>query len=118
MGVGMFLLRSQLVMLFTDDIEIIALGAGVMLIVAALQPFQSSFQIYAGALRGAGDSLYPAISLAIGILLIRPTLSFVFVHVMTLGLFGAWLALMADQIVRFVLILLRFKSGKWVHIKV
>ncbi|MBU0927137.1 MAG: MATE family efflux transporter [Spirochaetes bacterium] len=118
MGLGMFAFRRELILLFTSDPEIVALGAGVMLIVALIQPFQSSFQIYAGALRGAGDSLYPAISLAIGILGIRPALSYVFVHVLSLGLFGAWLALIADQFARFVLILARFKSGKWVHIKV
>jgi len=118
MGLGMFAFRRQLVTLFTADPEIIALGAGVMLIVAVIQPFQSSFQIYAGALRGAGDSLYPAISLAIGILLIRPALSYAFVHVMTLGLFGAWLALVADQMMRFFLILLRFRSGGWLRTKV
>lgn len=118
MGVVMFIFRYNLILLFSDDPAIIALCASVMLIVAVIQPFQSSFQIFAGALRGAGDSLYPAISLAIGILLIRPTLSYVFVNLMTLSLFGAWLALIADQVVRFFLILLRFKSGKWVHIKV
>ncbi|GAB1454888.1 MAG: MATE family efflux transporter [Spirochaetia bacterium] len=118
MGIVMFIFRHQLAMLFTDDPDIIALCVGVMVFVALIQPFQSSFQIFAGALRGAGDSLYPAISLGIGILLIRPTLSLVLVHVMSLGLFGAWLALMADQVVRFFLILLRFKSGKWVHTEV
>jgi len=118
MGLVMFVFRRQLVMLFTMDPAIVALGAGVMLIVAVIQPFQSSFQIYAGALRGAGDSLYPALSLAVGILIIRPSLSFVFVHMMSLGLFGAWLALVADQIVRYFLIMVRFKSGKWVYVRV
>jgi Na+-driven multidrug efflux pump len=118
MGIGMFTFKRQLVALFTADPEIIALGAGVMLIVAAIQPFQSSFQIYAGALRGAGDSLYPAISLAIGILGIRPFLSYAFVHVMELGLYGAWLALVADQVVRYLLILLRFRRGAWLKTRV
>jgi len=118
MGLVMFVFRRQLVMLFTADPAIIALGAGVMLIVAVIQPFQASFQIYAGALRGAGDSLYPALSLAVGILVIRPSLSFVFVHMMSLGLLGAWLALVADQIVRYLLIMVRFKTGTWVHTKV
>jgi len=118
MGLMMFAFRRPLVMLFTADPAIIALGAGVMLIVAVIQPFQSSFQIFTGALRGAGDSLYPALSLAVGILIIRPSLSFVFVHTMGLGLFGAWLALVADQIVRYLLIMMRFKAGEWVHTKV
>lgn len=118
MGVVMFAFRAQLVRMFTDDPEIVALGAGVMLIVAVIQPFQSSFQIYAGALRGAGDSLYPALSLAVGILGIRPFLSYAFVHVMALGLYGAWLALVADQFVRYLLIMLRFRKGAWLRTRV
>ncbi|MFZ2635368.1 MAG: MATE family efflux transporter [Rectinemataceae bacterium] len=118
MGVLMLVFRYQLMGLFTVDPEIIALGAKVMIFAACVQPFQSSFQIYAGALRGAGDSLYPAISLAAGILIVRPLLSYLGVSVLGLGLIGAWLALFLDQTVRFFLIRVRFASGKWVHARV
>lgn len=118
MGVLMFVFRVPLVRLFSTEPEIIALGAGVMILAAAIQPFQSSFQIYAGALRGAGDSLYPAISLAIGILGIRPALSYLLIHVFSMGLFGAWLALAVDQVARFTFIAARYRKGKWIHIKV
>lgn len=118
MGLLMFVFRYQLVGLFTGEEEIIALSAGVMLIVAIIQPFQSSFQIFAGALRGAGDSLYPAISISVGILGIRPALSYVFVHNLAWGLYGAWIALIADQIIRFIMIMLRFRGGRWLGTKV
>ncbi len=118
MGVLMFVFRRSLVAMFTAEPAIIAISSGVMLLVAFIQPFQSSFQIYAGAHRGAGDSLYPAISLAAGILIIRPSLSYAFIHLLGLGLFGAWLALLADQVVRFGLIAIRFRGGKWVHTRV
>lgn len=118
MGLLMFAFRKPLMLLFTSDPEIIALGAGVMILAALIQPFQSSFQIYAGALRGAGDSLYPAISMAIGILGIRPSLSWLLVHVFSMGLFGAWLALTVDQAARFTFIAVRFRRGKWIHVKV
>jgi putative MATE family efflux protein len=118
MGVLMFVFRRELMTLFTYDQSIIELGAAVMILAAGVQPFQSSFQIYAGALRGAGDSLYPALSLAVGILVIRPLLAFTTVNVLGWGLFGAWLALFLDQTIRFFLIRIRFKKGKWVGIKV
>lgn len=118
LGILMFAFRFQLMALFTVDEGIVALGAGIMILPALIQPFQSSFQIYAGALRGAGDSLYPAISLAVGILGIRPLLSLVFVRGARWGLFGAWLALALDQIVRFLLIRRRFQGGKWVRCRV
>jgi len=118
MGILMFIFRRELMQMFTAEPEIIALGAGVMILAAIIQPFQSSFQIYAGSLRGAGDSLYPAISMAIGILGIRPLLSYLLIHVMGWGLFGAWLALVFDQIGRFTFILIRYRKGKWLHTKV
>jgi putative MATE family efflux protein len=118
MGIVMMVFRRELIALFTTESEIVALGASIMILTAIVQPFQSSFQIYAGALRGAGDSLYPALSMAVGILGIRPALAYLGVHVVGWGLFGAWLALLIDQIVRFFLIRARFRSGKWVGISV
>ena len=118
MGILMFVFRRELLQLFTGEGDIIALGAGLMIVTALLQPFQSSFQIYAGALRGAGDSLYPAISMGIGILGIRPLLAFLGIRLLGLGLMGAWLALLFDQITRFLLIRRRFLNGKWIHTRV
>lgn len=118
MGLAMFIFRYQLVGMFTREPDIIMLSAGIMLIVALIQPFQSSFQIFAGALRGAGDSLYPAISIAVGVLGIRPALSLLFINKLAFGLYGAWLALGADQVIRFTTIMLRFKGGRWLHAKV
>jgi putative MATE family efflux protein len=118
MGLAMFVFRWPLIRMFTNESDIIALGVGALIIAAIIQPFQSSFQIYSGALRGAGDTLYPAISLSVGILLIRPALSYLFVHVLELGLMGAWGALAIDQVVRFLVILIHFRKGTWVHTKV
>ncbi len=115
LGVLMFIFRGELMRMFTTEPDIVALGAGVMILAAVIQPFQSSFQIYSGSLRGAGDSLYPALSMAIGILGIRPLLSYILVHAMGWGLPGAWLALTFDQVGRFFFILIRYRRGKWVH---
>jgi putative MATE family efflux protein len=118
LGLLMFVFRHQLLGCFTDDPAIIALGAGVMILTALVQPFQSSFQIYAGALRGAGDSLYPAISMTIGILVIRPILANFNISVLGLGLHGAWLAFFIDVVVRFFFIRSRYRGGRWTSIKV
>ena len=115
LGALMFIFRGELMRMFTAEPDIVALGAGVMILAAVIQPFQSSFQIYSGSLRGAGDSLYPALSMAIGILGIRPLLSYILVHAMGWGLPGAWLALTFDQVGRFFFILIRYRKGKWVH---
>jgi Na+-driven multidrug efflux pump len=118
MGIVMFAFRRQLIGCFTHETIIIELGASVMILAAINQPFSSSFQIYSGALRGAGDSLYPALSMAIGTLGIRPLLAVIMIKFFSLGLFGAWIALMTDVIARFFLIAIRYRRGRWVHITV
>lgn len=118
MGAAMILFRRGLVGLFSSDPDILALAGSAMVLAGLIQPFLASFQIYAGALRGAGDSLYPALSLAAGILVIRPSFSYLLVHVWPLGLLGAWIALSIDQTMRFVFILARYRKGAWVHTKV
>ncbi len=40
------------------------------------------------------------------------------INVWNMGLEGAWLAFIADQTIRSVLVLIRYNSGKWKSIKV
>jgi MATE family multidrug resistance protein len=60
-GATLFFLRYPLIGLFTDDPETLRLGAQLMLFVALYQIFDAMFVIYVGALRGAGDTLVPAV---------------------------------------------------------
>ena len=67
----------------------------------------------AGALRGAGDTKYVAKLTFYTVLLLRPILAIFAVKVLNWGLAGAWIAITVDQLLRSVLILLRYQSGKW-----
>ena len=69
-------------------------------------------------IEGAGDTRATAIIMFLTVLLIRPGAAIFAINVLGLGLEGAWLALIADQLVRSLLVLLRFNSGKWKSIKV
>lgn len=102
--------------LYNSDTEIIRIGGQIMLFVAFLQPFQSSQFIIAGGLRGAGDTKSVAIYSFITILLVRPLVAIGLVAA-GLGLYGAWAAMAADQILRSALVLGRYNSGKWKLVK-
>jgi Na+-driven multidrug efflux pump len=93
-------------------------GAMVLKLVALTQPFQSSQFILAGALRGAGDTRATALITFITVMLVRPGLAMVNVNYLGWGLLGAWVALVADQLLRSLLVVLRYKSGKWKTIRV
>lgn len=81
--------------------------------IAVIQPFQSSQLILTGALRGAGDTLWTMISTFFGVLVVRVTLGFIFVNLLQWGIAGAWMAVLIDQLMRWVIIYLRFRSGRW-----
>lgn len=105
-----------IVSLYNSDPSIIDMGGRIMLFVAFLQPFQSSQFIIAGGLRGAGDTKVTAMITFITVLLVRPGVAILLVH-LGLGLYGAWLALACDQILRSALVLNRYNSGKWKLLK-
>lgn len=117
-GVCYFFLGFYLVSLYTDHAEIIETGSHILKIIAFLQPFQSSQLILSGTLRGAGDTRWPAISIFIGLLIIRPFLSYISVCILHWGVIGAWLALAADQFVRFFIIYFRYRTDKWTEVNV
>jgi len=46
------------------------------------------------------------------------SLGYIFVNIIGLGLAGAWYAVFIDQFIRWLIILFRFKSGKWKNIRI
>jgi putative MATE family efflux protein len=96
-----------------DRSLIIETGARIMRMVALMLPLQSTQFILAGSLRGAGDTRSIAFITFITALLIRPAVAGVAVKILRWGLAGAWIALIVDQAFRSLLVLLRYRTGKW-----
>lgn len=106
----------QLVGAYNNDPQIVEMGGTIMFFLAFTQPFQTSQFILAGGLRGAGDTRTTAVITTITVLILRPLLAFIFID-MGMGLYGAWLAMAVDQLVRALLVYLRYRSGKWKMIR-
>lgn len=118
MGVIFFVFPKHLIMIFNRDPEIIEYGAMCLRMVAVAQLPFSAAMVLTGALRGAGDTVWPLIIAATGMWPVRLGLALLFVKVLGLGLFGAWAAMVIDLWVRGIITFLRFQSGRWQHIKV
>jgi len=103
--------------MYTDNVEIIQNTVIALSIVAFVQPFQSHQLITSGALRGAGDTVWPLIAIFIGSCVIRLSVGYVF-NFFGWGLAGAWYAVFIDQFIRDMIILLRFRSGRWKNIRI
>ena len=115
---GVIIFGTPLVSLYTDNTEVIVAAVALLWIVAAIQPFQSSQQVLAGALRGAGDTKAVAVCIFIGIVIIRPIVTYVLVFFAGMGLVGVWLGMLLDQAARSVYVFWRFISDKWKAIRV
>lgn len=116
-GIAFALFNEELVMLYNKDPEIVRLGGTILLMIAVMQPLQSSQFIIAGGLRGAGDTKATAVITFITVLLIRPGVAILLINGLHWGLEGAWVAMVLDQLVRSTLVLGRYHSGKWKTIK-
>ncbi len=74
--------------------------------------------IYVAGLRGAGDTRYPMLMTMFSTFVVRLPLAWICGVVLDGGLFGAWIGMCADMLVRGVLAAWRFHSGLWVTTRV
>lgn len=116
LGIGISLSRFFLVDLFTNDPEIIALGANILLILSVIVLFQIAQVITVGSLRGAGDVKFVAMLSMISVTFLRPALSYFLAYSMGLGLLGSWSGVVLDQALRFFVSRYRFAQAKWTKI--
>jgi putative MATE family efflux protein len=105
-------------------------GVPVLRLVAFAMPALASSVILTSALRGAGDTRVPVLFTWIGFLGVRLPLAHVLalpaldlgpfgeLPCSNLGLFGAWLAMFADLLVRGAFFWRRFAGGQWKAMRV
>ncbi|MBQ3230480.1 MAG: MATE family efflux transporter [Clostridia bacterium] len=122
-GLLLVLCGGLMLLMFTDSTDenfeyIMSVGRNITYIIAIVSPGQISQVIYNGALRGAGDTKFVAITSAISIGAIRPFMAWLLCYPCGMGLYGAWVSLLIDQYVRLAFSAYRFASGKWASVKV
>lgn len=109
--------RRDLILLFNNDPDVVALGSQIVYIIAITSLAQTSQVVISGCLRGAGDSKFVAVSSFICVGVIRTVFSWFLCYPCGLGLVGLWLGLFSDQFMRLVLNFIRFRSAKWTKIE-
>ena len=117
-GVLFFFAAPELVSWFTDDPEVTALAVPCLRIAAFAQPLMAISDVFAGALRGAGDTRTPMIVAFFGPLGVRITACFALAYWADLGLIGIWLGSTLDWIVRSVWLTTVFLRGRWREIAI
>ncbi len=113
-GLVIVLLAEPLARFMIDDPEVVRLTVVFIYILGSVQPLMAIEYAMGGALRGAGDTRFPLIAVFSGLIGARVTLAILFAW---RGLAVEWIfaALIADYIVKAILLTLRFRSGRWQH---
>jgi len=114
----MVIFRHHLMRMFTVDEQVIAIGGTILVMMALYQFFDAMYVVYLGALRGAGDTLVPAIILAVLVWTICVGGSFyVAKHFPQYGAVGPWSITTLYGLCLGAFLLIRFSLGGWKRIK-
>ncbi|WP_010097712.1 MATE family efflux transporter [Ornithinibacillus scapharcae] len=100
--------------IFTDNPSIIEAGTFLLLLTIVLEPGRAFNLVMISSLRAAGDVKFPVY---IGIMVmwgVSVTFSWFFGIFLELGLIGIWIGFIADEWLRGVLMLRRWKQRNWV----
>ena len=104
---------EKLMGIFTADEVVIALGAQVLFINIFLELGRTTNLVIIGCLRGAGDVYFPTICAVFSMILVSTLGSYILAVVCGLGIHGLWIAIAADEVIRGILMLFRWRSEKW-----
>jgi putative MATE family efflux protein len=125
MGVIFYTFAHEMCAMLSTQPAIVSEGIRVLQLVAFAMPPLASAIIFTSALRGAGDTRVPVIFTWIGFFVVRIPLAYYLalpeiylgefgpIAGLDYGLYGCWLAMTADIVVRGLFFLWRFVHGAW-----
>ena len=113
LALPVILFATELANLFIGD-EPLTVGYTVQFIyvMGAMMPLLAIEFAIGGALRGAGDTRFPLVATFIGLILVRCGLAAAFTW-MELPVGWVFAALVGDYLVKGVMLVTRFKRGRW-----
>lgn len=113
LAVVCFVFAEPLVGLFTADPEVRSLAATGLRVLCFGQPFWGLAQVYAGALRGAGDTRFPLVATAAGVWAVRLPVAWFCGLFLGWGLAGIFISNSVDAATRAAFVTYRFMRGRW-----
>ncbi len=109
---------GEAIQLATDVSEIIRLGTVALMIAASFQIFDGINITLMGAMRGAGDTLWPALVQQGHAWLLFMPLAYLFSNYLGWGMSGAWFASAIYITVLSGVMALRYRGGRWSSIDI
>lgn len=113
----LFLFAPNMMGIFSRDVQVIALGAIVLRMVAVSEPFYGVSIIIEGMMQGMGKTMMPFISNIIGMWGIRIVGTFLCTQIFGMGLIAAWACMIAHNLLLFFLFGYWYLSGRWKKVR-
>jgi putative MATE family efflux protein len=112
-GALLFLLARPAMGLFTQNGEVISLGASVLMMVAVSEPVYGVAIILEGVFYGVGDTKGPFVFEVACMWGVRILGTILTVKLMGFGLRAAWTCMIAHNVILAVLMAIRYRRGRW-----
>ena len=116
-GFVFFLGSPFLAAQFTETVDVQNQVVTVLRLIAFFQPAIAFSNVFAGALQGAGDTKYPMYSTFFGTWVVHIGLGYLLGIKLGMGLLGIWIGYAMNNVVRSILLYIRFRSDAWTNIK-
>ena len=113
MGGVFFLFAESLTRLFIAEPQVIYWGSLCVMVAAFEQPTLALAYVFAGALRGSGDTRWPMYVTILGVWIFRMPLVYLCVHVWQYGIVSVWVVTALDFLLRSLILWRRFAGGGW-----
>ncbi|MCM3781843.1 MATE family efflux transporter [Neobacillus mesonae] len=107
------LFREPFIKLFTTDPDIISMGASLILLSFLLEPGRNFNVILERALQASGDARAAMMVSVLVTWCFSVPLTYILGIHMGYGLYGIWVAFIADEWLRGILLMIRWKSKAW-----
>ncbi|MBC5631169.1 MATE family efflux transporter [Parabacteroides hominis] len=108
---AVYLFGDEMMKVFTKDADVVAIGKEYLLIIGGFFIVHGALNVYNGALRGAGDTLFPMLTSLICLWLIRIPLAYYLSS--WLGRSGIWWAIGISIAIGLVATFVYYKTGIW-----
>ena len=104
---AVYLFGNEMMRIFTKDIDVVAIGKEYLLIIGGFFIVHGALNVYNGALRGAGDTLFPMITSLVCLWLIRIPLAYYLSS--WLGRNGIWWAITLSSVSKGIVFYIAFQ---------
>ena len=108
---AVYLFGDEMMKVFTKDADVVAIGKEYLLIIGGFFIVHGALNVYNGALRGAGDTLFPMLTSLVCLWLIRIPLAYYLSS--WLGRSGIWWAIGISIAIGLVATFVYYKTGIW-----